>query len=157
LNLVDIIQQLKPYGDLLKGNLMGLEKEGLRVSRKGGISQASHPKALGCALTNTNITTDISESLIEVLTLPIHSFNWPAHVDKQFSSFLDCLCHIEQLECKSPPESRTAYLLSKKFDLLVHDDTCLTKRGHFSSVSPKSTRLCIDASEYHHRFFRITD
>jgi glutamate--cysteine ligase len=73
LNLVDIIQQLKPYGDLLKGNLMGLEKEGLRVSRKGGISQASHPKALGCALTHPNITTDFSESLIELVTPPMHS------------------------------------------------------------------------------------
>ncbi|CAC9556278.1 Glutamate--cysteine ligase (EC 6.3.2.2) [uncultured Gammaproteobacteria bacterium] len=73
MNLVDIIQQLKPYGDLLKGNLMGLEKEGLRVSRKGGISQASHPKALGCALTHPNITTDFSESLIELVTPPMHS------------------------------------------------------------------------------------
>jgi gamma-glutamylcysteine synthetase len=71
LNLVDIIQQLKPYGDLLKGKLMGLEKEGLRVSRKGGISQASHPKALGCALTHPNITTEYSESLIELLTPPM--------------------------------------------------------------------------------------
>ncbi|CAC9638597.1 Glutamate--cysteine ligase (EC 6.3.2.2) [uncultured Gammaproteobacteria bacterium] len=73
MNLVDTIQQLKPYGDLLKGNLMGLEKEGLRVSRKGGISQASHPKALGCALTHPNITTDFSESLIELVTPPMHS------------------------------------------------------------------------------------
>jgi glutamate--cysteine ligase len=44
-----------------------------RVSRKGGISQASHPKALGCALTHPNITTDFSESLIELVTPPMHS------------------------------------------------------------------------------------
>jgi len=52
---------------------MGLEKEGLRVSRKGGISQAPHPQALGCALTHPYITTDFSESLIELVTPPVHS------------------------------------------------------------------------------------
>jgi glutamate--cysteine ligase len=73
LNLAQKIQQLKPYRALLKGNLMGLEKEGLRVSRKGGISQAPHPKTLGCALTHPNITTDFSESLIELVTSPTHN------------------------------------------------------------------------------------
>lgn len=52
---------------------MGLEKEGLRVSRKGGISQAPHPSAFGCALTHPNITTDFSESLIELVTPPLQS------------------------------------------------------------------------------------
>lgn len=52
---------------------MGLEKEGLRVSSRGGISQAPHPKALGCALTHPNITTDFSESLIELVTPPVRS------------------------------------------------------------------------------------
>ncbi len=47
---------------------MGLEKEGLRVSSKGGISQVSHPHTLGCALTHPNITTDFSESLVELVT-----------------------------------------------------------------------------------------
>ncbi len=50
---------------------MGLEKEGLRVSKKGGISQAPHPKTFGCALTHPNITTDFSESLIELVTPPL--------------------------------------------------------------------------------------
>ncbi len=50
---------------------MGIEKEGLRVSREGGISQESHPKSLGCALTHPNITTDFSESLIELVTPPL--------------------------------------------------------------------------------------
>jgi 8-oxo-dGTP pyrophosphatase MutT (NUDIX family) len=40
LSLTEKIQQLKPYSALLQGNLMGLEKEGLRVSSRGGISQA---------------------------------------------------------------------------------------------------------------------
>ncbi len=70
MSLTEKIQQLKPYSALLQGNLMGLEKEGLRVSSRGGISQAPHPKALGCALTHPNITTDFSESLIELVTPP---------------------------------------------------------------------------------------
>ncbi|SMN00963.1 Glutamate--cysteine ligase [uncultured Candidatus Thioglobus sp.] len=73
LNLVDKIQLLKPHSALLKDNLMGIEKEGLRVARQGGISQASHPATLGCALTHPNITTDFSESLIELVTPPMGS------------------------------------------------------------------------------------
>ena len=73
MSLADKIQQLTPYSELLKSNLMGLEKEGLRVSRKGGISQAPHPSALGCALTHPIITTDFSESLIELVTPPMHT------------------------------------------------------------------------------------
>ena len=72
MRLADKIQQLTPYRELLKSNLMGLEKEGLRVSRKGGISQAPHPSALGCALTHPVITTDFSESLIELVTPPMN-------------------------------------------------------------------------------------
>jgi glutamate--cysteine ligase len=68
LQLQEKIQQLKPFSALLKGNLMGLEKEGLRVSRKGDISQMPHPHTLGCALTHPNITTDFSESLVELVT-----------------------------------------------------------------------------------------
>ncbi|BAF62016.1 glutamate--cysteine ligase [Candidatus Vesicomyidisocius calyptogenae] len=71
MQLKEKIQRLKPFDTLLKGNLMGLEKEGLRVSRKGGISQVPHPYALGCALTHPNITTDFSESLLELVTPPL--------------------------------------------------------------------------------------
>ncbi len=52
---------------------MGLEKEGLRVSEDGGISPEPHPESLGCALTHPNITTDFSESLVELVTPPVHS------------------------------------------------------------------------------------
>ena len=73
MDLAEKIQQLKPHSALLEGNLMGLEKEGLRVSREGGISQAPHPKVFGCALTHPNITTDFSESLVELVPPPVHS------------------------------------------------------------------------------------
>ncbi|MGW8195070.1 MAG: glutamate--cysteine ligase [Desulforhopalus sp.] len=53
---------------LLKGALHGIEKEGLRVDDSGGLSLTPHPEGLGSALTNANITTDFSESLLELIT-----------------------------------------------------------------------------------------
>lgn len=52
---------------------IGLEKESLRVSASGGISQANHPSALGSALTHPSITTDFSEALLEMVTPPCDS------------------------------------------------------------------------------------
>ena len=57
----------------LSQNLMGIEKESLRVSAEGSISQDPHPKAYGSALTNSTITTDFSEALIELVTPPFDS------------------------------------------------------------------------------------
>ncbi len=57
----------------LVGGLVGLEKEGLRVSAAGKIAQTPHPIALGSALTHPYITTDYSEALLELITPPCHS------------------------------------------------------------------------------------
>lgn len=46
----------------------GLERESLRVSQDGHISQKKHPAKLGHALTHPFITTDFSEALVEVVT-----------------------------------------------------------------------------------------
>ncbi|WP_430460628.1 glutamate--cysteine ligase [Thalassolituus sp. LLYu03] len=46
----------------------GIEKEGLRCSPQGIISQKAHPKGLGSALTHPSITTDYSEALLEFIT-----------------------------------------------------------------------------------------
>ena len=46
----------------------GIEKESLRINPDGSISQASHPSALGSALTHPYITTDYSEALLELVT-----------------------------------------------------------------------------------------
>ncbi|MCU7842952.1 MAG: glutamate--cysteine ligase [Candidatus Thiodiazotropha sp. (ex Monitilora ramsayi)] len=58
------------HAGLLKGGLIGLEKEGLRVSPRGCISQQPHPMGLGSPLTNRYITTDYSEALTEIITPP---------------------------------------------------------------------------------------
>jgi glutamate--cysteine ligase len=55
---------------VLRGGRKGVEKESLRVSPEGEIAQTRHPAALGAPLTNEHITTDFSESLIELVTPP---------------------------------------------------------------------------------------
>ena len=48
--------------------MRGIDKESLRVSPTGALSQTGHPQALGSTLTNPYITTDFSESLLEFIT-----------------------------------------------------------------------------------------
>ena len=55
---------------LLNGRQIGVEKESLRVSPEGRISQSEHPVSLGSALANPYITTDYSEALLEFITPP---------------------------------------------------------------------------------------
>ena len=51
---------------------IGFEKESLRVINSA-ISRSSHPKELGSALCNEKITTDFSESQLELITPPLKS------------------------------------------------------------------------------------
>ncbi len=71
---------------VLRGGRKGVEKESLRVSPSGDIVQTPHPAALGAPLTNENITTDFSESLIELVTPPFGE-TW---------ELLQYLCDIHQ-------------------------------------------------------------
>lgn len=69
------LQHLKTFlthcdARLLRENVIGLEKEALRVRPDGGISHAPHPRAFGSALTHPYITTDYSEALLELITPP---------------------------------------------------------------------------------------
>lgn len=64
--LTDRLQRLGPAG--LQGMRRGIEKEGLRVGPDGVLSHAPHPVALGSALTHPHITTDFSESQLELVT-----------------------------------------------------------------------------------------
>ena len=66
-------RRLDPFSDpearaFLANNLLGLEKEALRVSQNGSVSDTPHPAALGSALTHPYITTDFSEALVELVT-----------------------------------------------------------------------------------------
>jgi glutamate--cysteine ligase len=71
---------------VLRGGRKGVEKESLRVTPAGEIVQTRHPEALGAPLTNEHITTDFSESLIELVTPPFGE-TW---------ELLQYLCDIHQ-------------------------------------------------------------
>ncbi|HEX3911952.1 MAG TPA: glutamate--cysteine ligase [Steroidobacteraceae bacterium] len=71
---------------VLRGGRKGVEKESLRVSPDGAIAQTRHPRELGAPLTNEHITTDFSESLIELVTPPFGE-SW---------ELLQYLCDIHQ-------------------------------------------------------------
>ena len=52
----------------LRGIGRGIEKESLRAQPDGTLALTPHPAALGAPLTHPHITTDYSESLIELVT-----------------------------------------------------------------------------------------
>lgn len=52
----------------LHGIRRGIEKESLRAQPDGALAMTAHPHALGSALTHPNITTDFSESQVELIT-----------------------------------------------------------------------------------------
>ncbi len=60
------LQLLSP--EVLKGIRRGIEKESLRVRPEGTLALTEHPLALGSALTHPHITTDFSESQLELIT-----------------------------------------------------------------------------------------
>ena len=55
-------------GERLRGMRRGLEKESLRSQPDGKLALTPHPAALGSALTHPHITTDYSESQLELIT-----------------------------------------------------------------------------------------
>ncbi len=74
--LFDRLAELSPSAiNALTGILRGIEKEGLRVDRQGFIAQTPHPACLGHALTHPQITTDYSESLLELITPAYNNVN----------------------------------------------------------------------------------
>ncbi|HMN20608.1 MAG TPA: glutamate--cysteine ligase [Ottowia sp.] len=71
----------------LRGIRRGIEKESLRAHPEGTLALTPHPAALGSPLTHPHITTDYSESLIELVT----------GVHASVSSCLDELTRIHQV------------------------------------------------------------
>ncbi|MDO5516692.1 MAG: bifunctional glutamate--cysteine ligase GshA/glutathione synthetase GshB, partial [Clostridium sp.] len=58
-----------PY-ELLQGNY-GIERESLRVDSNGEIAKTNHPAVFGDKISNSYITTDFSESQVEMITPPL--------------------------------------------------------------------------------------
>jgi glutamate--cysteine ligase len=64
-----LTQRLDALGtERLRGMRRGVEKESLRCDADGRLAASPHPAALGSALTHPSITTDFSESQLELIT-----------------------------------------------------------------------------------------
>ena len=66
--LTDRLRALSP--DRVRAMRRGVEKESLRTDAAGQLALTPHPAALGSALTHPRITTDFSESQLELITGP---------------------------------------------------------------------------------------
>ena len=70
--LLSVIKEHKLLAFLFEGNF-GLEKENVRVTKEGHLSLKEHPVTFGDKSKNPLITTDFSESQIELITPPMTS------------------------------------------------------------------------------------
>lgn len=66
---LDGLRNSESYSQLAS-SLRGVEKEGLRINSSGELATTPHPTGLGSPLTNSSITTDFSEALLELVTKP---------------------------------------------------------------------------------------
>ncbi len=85
--------------DSIKGNiwlegLFGLEKENIRVDQAGNLALTPHPEAFGNKLKHPFITTDFSESQVEMITPPLSEIG-------QTIGFLETIHDIVSFELKN--------------------------------------------------------
>jgi len=89
LNFTNNIPQLK--GNIWLKGLFGIEKENIRVDKQGMISQTPHPAVFEDKLKHPYITTDFSESQVEMITPPVASI-------KEALGFLETIHDLVSLE-----------------------------------------------------------
>lgn len=87
----------------LKNLNRGIEKESLRVSPTGQLSQLKHPDALGSALTHGSITTDFSESQLELITDTHNNVDACLSQLREIHQFVSRNISTELLWCSSMP------------------------------------------------------
>ena len=107
--MLKTIKNLFTKQELLKGNF-GVEREGLRVDLKGKLSQKPHPTVFGYKMCNPYITTDFSESQLELIT-PVFS------TTEETYKFLNALYEIVAMELEDEylwPQSMPAIIPEDK-------------------------------------------
>lgn len=85
--LLDFLVQNRKI-DLLSKGLHGIEKESLRVKADGSLALTPHPAALGSSYNNPQITTDFSESQLELITPPLDTIEKSLGALKQIHQFV---------------------------------------------------------------------
>ncbi|WP_230409773.1 glutamate--cysteine ligase [Undibacterium fentianense] len=94
---------------LLQQGLRGIERETLRVDMQGKLKLTPHPAGLGSALTNPQITTDYSESLLEFITpaeqdIAIALAKLDSIHRYSYTKFNGEMLWNNSMPCKLPPE-----------------------------------------------------
>src|SRR5512133_2111951 len=88
----------------------GVEKESLRAMPDGALALTPHPVALGSALTHPHITTDFSESQLELITgvhdTPEACIAELTHIHQVVYRHIgDEMLWCGSMPCKLPPEN----------------------------------------------------
>ena len=104
--------------ELLKGNI-GIERESLRVNEYGMLSKENHPSVFGDKLKNPYITTDFSESQVELITPTFKS-------SEDTYNFLSNLYDISVLEIKDE------YLWPESMPCIIPEDESIIKIASFN-------------------------
>lgn len=68
LSTLEKLSKSSNFNQIINNKLIGIEKESLRLQLNGLLANNYHPKILGSKLTNSYITTDYSESQLELVT-----------------------------------------------------------------------------------------
>jgi glutamate--cysteine ligase len=89
--------------DILAGLRRGIEKESLRVRPDGSLADTPHPPGLGSPLTHPRITTDFSESQIELITGVHEQVESCARELTEMHQFVHRQLDGETLWCSSMP------------------------------------------------------
>ena len=103
----------------LRGRMVGVEKECLRVAPDGTLSTLGHPYELGSALTHSSITTDFSEALLEMVT--------PPYVD--LADTLKHLSEVQNFVYSKLPEGELLWATSMPCGLKLDSDVPIGRYG----------------------------
>lgn len=88
--MLNKLKRIFTPSELLKGNY-GIERETLRIDSRGELSKLPHPEIFGSKVDNPYITTDFSESQVEMITPPLETI-------EETYSYLNSLYDIVAME-----------------------------------------------------------
>ncbi|MDX8366139.1 bifunctional glutamate--cysteine ligase GshA/glutathione synthetase GshB [Cytobacillus sp. IB215665] len=123
INLLNTIKTLGLEKEVFEGNF-GLEKENVRVDRTGKLALSPHPVGFGNKLQNPFITTDFSESQIEMITPTCNTL-------QESYNFLENINHIVSLELEDEylwPQSAPPLLPNEESIPIARYDS--SAKGH---------------------------
>jgi len=94
IDFTERIKALKEASPLLLDGNWGIEKEALRTTKSGDLALTEHPAVFGDRETNPYITTDFSESQVELITPVFNS------IEETYQSLLNTQNYVES-NCKN--------------------------------------------------------